>query len=197
MSSSAQIVTCWAARVSGYRGALLTYPPEKPRKLMALVNHRCEFFDRTLRDAIQTDSGPPVQQIVILGAGWDSRAYSDLKNEDLRFFEIDMPPTQAAKKAALEKGGIDADHVTFVETDFNQRSWFDALKDQGFDQTLPTYILWEGVTMYLDDDAVRTTLEHLQELAPGSCIAFDYFSRELLSSLLWKYVMMILWLYYG
>ncbi len=170
---------CWAARVSGYRGAIFTYPPEHPRSLLALVNHRCEFFDRTLREAVEPQSGPGVQQVVILGAGWDSRAYGDLKDQDVRFFEVDMPPTQRAKKAALEEGGIDAEHVTFVETDFNQRSWFDALQDHGFDPALPTFILWEGVTMYLDEDAVQSTLGHVAQLASGSRIAFDYLSREL------------------
>jgi methyltransferase (TIGR00027 family) len=76
-------------------------------------------------------------------------------------------------------GGIDASHVTCVETDFNQRSWLEALQAQGFDRAIPTFILWEGVTMYLDEEAVRSTLGHLDQLAPGSCIAFDYFSREL------------------
>ncbi len=168
---------CWAARVSGYRGAIFTYPPEHPTSLLAMVNHRCEFFDRTLLEAVER-SEPRVQQVVILGAGWDSRAYGDLKDRDVRFFEVDTPPTQGAKKAALRKGGIDADHVTFVETDFNQRSWFNALQDHGFDPALPTFILWEGVTMYLED-AVRGTLGHLEKLAPGSRIAFDYLSREL------------------
>ena len=159
---------CWAARVSGYRGAFFTYPPEHPTSLMTMVNHRCEFFDRTLCEAVEPPSGPGVQQVVILGAGWDSRAYGVLKDKDVRFFEVDMPPTQGAKKAALKKGGVDADHVTFVETDFNQRSWFDALKAHGFDPAIPTFILWEGVTMYLDEDAVRSTLGHVAQLAPGS-----------------------------
>jgi O-methyltransferase involved in polyketide biosynthesis len=171
---------CWAARISGYRGAFFTYPPEHPIRALALVNHRCEFFDRTLREAVEPQSGGPgAQQVVILGAGWDSRAYGGLKGKDVRFFEVDMPPTQGVKKAALRKGGIDTDHVTFVETDFDQRSWFNALQDHGFDPALPTFVLWEGVTMYLDEDAVRSTLGHVEELAPGSSIAFDYLSREL------------------
>ncbi len=188
---------CWAARVSGYRGSILTYPPEHPTSLLAMVNHRCEFFDRTLREAVDPPSGLGVQQVVILGAGWDSRAYGDLKDKGVRFFEVDMPPTQGAKKAALKKGGVDADHVTFVETDFNQRSWFDALKDHGFDPALPTFILWEGVTMYVDEDAVRSTLGHVEKLAPGSRIAFDYLSRESLSGGVWKLLSAIIKLYYG
>jgi len=43
-------LTCWAARVSGYRGAFFTYPPEHPTPALATVNRRCEFFDRTLRE---------------------------------------------------------------------------------------------------------------------------------------------------
>jgi len=66
-----------------------------------------------------------------------------------------------------------------VETDFNQRSWFQALTEQGFDPALPTFILWEGVTMYLDDEAVEATLRQVAQLASGSWIAFDFMSREL------------------
>jgi methyltransferase (TIGR00027 family) len=165
---------------------------------LALVNQRCEFFDRTLCEAVEPRSGPAIQQVVILGAGWDCRAYGDLRDKDVRFFEVDMPPTQRAKKAALREGGIDADHVSFVETDFNQRSWFDALQDHGFDLALPTFILWEGVTMYLDEDAVRSTLGHLAKLAPGSCIAFDYFSRGLVFGMVGRLlVSTTLKLYYG
>lgn len=195
-------LVCWAARVTGYRGALLTYPPEQPSPAVAFVNQRFEFFDRTLLEAVQPKRGPAARQVIILGAGWDSRGYGDLKDKDVRFFEVDMPPTQAAKKAALKKGGIDAGHVTFVETDFQQRSWFDALKDHGFDLALPTFILWEGVTMYLDEDAVRSTLEHVEKLAPGSRIAFDYLSRELVSgerpfAVVGKLIQAAIKLYYG
>jgi hypothetical protein len=169
-------LTCWAARLSGYRGAFLTYPPEHPTPAFAMVNRRCEFFDRTLREAVQASGS---QQVVVLGAGWDTRAYGWLAEANVRIFEVDTPPTQRAKKAALERAGIDAAQVTFVETDFGQRSWLDALQEHGFDPALPSYVLWEGVTMYLDEDAVRSTLASLEKLAPGSRIAFDYLSYEL------------------
>ena len=72
----------------------------------------------------------------------------------LKIFEVDEPPTQEAKVQALRDAGVAYDHVTFAPTDFNQQSWVDSLTDHGFDPTLPTFILWEGVTMYLDDAAV-------------------------------------------
>ena len=157
----------WAARVSGYRGALFRYPPEHPTSLLGMGSHPCEFFDRTLREAVDPANGPRARQVVILGAGWDTRAYGSVKYEDVRFFEVDMPPTQAAKLAALQEADVDADHVTFVETDLNQRSWFDALQEHGFDPALPTFILWEGVTMYLYEHTVRRTLGHSGKARAG------------------------------
>jgi methyltransferase (TIGR00027 family) len=96
----------------------------------------------------------------------------------VRSFEVDMPPTVEAKRTALARAGLSTDHVTFVETDFNQKSWFQAATEQGLDPTLPTFILWEGVTMYLDDEAVEATLRNVSRLAAGSRIAFDFLSRE-------------------
>ena len=176
-------VTCWAARTSGYRGAFFTYPPEHPTPALAMLNRRCEFFDRTLREAVHPASGPGVDQVVVLGAGWDTRAYGRLRDSKLRVFEVDTPPTQHVKIASLERAGIDASHVTFVETDFGQWSWLEALEEHGFDPALRSHVLWEGVTMYLEERAVRQTLASVQKLAPGSRLAFDYLSRELVEGL--------------
>jgi methyltransferase (TIGR00027 family) len=168
-----------AVRWSGFRGSLLAYPAERPSSLSGMVNHRTEFFDRALSDAVDPGQDHPAKQVVILGAGWDSRAYGPLMDTGARLFEVDMPLTQQAKQEALAKAGVASEHVTFVETDFNQMSWFDTLKDKGFDPSLPTFILWEAVTMYLDDEAVGTTLDKVAGLAPGSQLAFDYLSREM------------------
>jgi len=72
----------------------------------------------------------------------------------VRLFEVDTLATQQVKREALSKAGLASDHVTFVETDFNQKSWLEALEEQGFDPSLPSFILWEGVTMYLTAGAV-------------------------------------------
>jgi methyltransferase (TIGR00027 family) len=147
-----------------------------------MMAHRSEFFDRSLAAATAADAEPPVGQVVILGAGWDTRAYGSPAASRLRFFEVDMAPTLAAKRAALERAGLPTGYVAFVETDFNQTSWYRALVEQGFDPALPAFILWEGVTMYVGEDAVDATLRQVAELAPGSRIAFDYWSRELMCS---------------
>lgn len=182
-----------ASRWSGYRGSLLAYPGTRPSTLISMVSHRTDFFDRMLADAVDPSRDHPAKQVVILGAGWDSRAYGSIKDAGVRLFEVDMPATQQAKRDALAKAGVASDHVTFVETDFNQRSWFDAIVMQGFNPELPTFILWEAVAMYLDDEAIAATLQRVAGLAPGSRIAFDFLSREMVRAeppfvLLGKYI---------
>lgn len=162
-----------ASRFASYKPVILCGPVTRPATVMMMMALRNQFFDQALREAAEN-----VRQVVILGAGWDTRAYQELKSANVRTFEVDTPETQQAKIAALQKAGIESGHVTFVETDFNQVSWVDALQQHGFDPALPTFVLWEGVTMYLPEESVRSTLAAVANLAPGSLIAFDYFARE-------------------
>ncbi len=179
-----------AARWSGFRGSFLAYPGPRPSTMMTFISHRTHFFDNAVAATAAADS--PIRQFVVLGAGWDTRSYAALPDgvdlrapagrdsgEAVRCFEVDEPPTQAAKVEALRAGGVDCGHVVFAPTDFNQQSWLASLKEHGFDPDLPTFILWGGVTMYLDDAAVDKTLGEVAGLAPGSRIAFDFLSREL------------------
>ncbi len=179
-----------AARWSGFRGSFLAYPGPRPSTMMTFISHRTHFFDNAVAAAAVADS--PIRQFVVLGAGWDTRSYGPLPDgadlrasggrdggEASRCFEVDEPPTQEAKVEALRAGGVDCGHVVFAPTDFNQQSWLASLEEHGFDPDSPAFILWEGVTMYLDDPAVDRTLSAVAGLAPGSRIAFDFLSREL------------------
>ena len=128
-----------------------------------MMSHRSHFLDCSISEAFSRTENP-IKQFVILGSGWDTRCYDLPKNSDVKCFEVDMPPTLNVKKDALIKSGIKSTHVTFVETDFNQESWLDSLLTSGFDQRKTTYILWEGVTMYLTNEAVNSTLALFSEL---------------------------------
>lgn len=163
-----------AAGLGGYVPVVFRFPVSRPPSLLALMTLRTDFFDRTFRDALAR-----VEQVVVLGAGWDTRAYRLPAGRAPRIFEVDAPATQAAKLAALAKSGIDTSRVTFVALDFNRQSWLDALKAQGFDTGKPTFVLWEGVSMYLEPQAVADTLASVAGMAEGSAIAFDYLAEEL------------------
>ncbi len=163
-----------ASRLSGYRGGPFVLPPPRPASMGAMINHRTAFFDRVIREALADG----VTQVVILGAGWDTRAYGLLRGHDVRIYEVDLPPTQQAKRRALDEAGIYRAQVRFVPTTFDQTSWLQALIAEGFDPAQPTFVLWEGVTMYLSERAIHDTLQAFASLAPGSRFAFDYLSRE-------------------
>ncbi|MEM6701966.1 MAG: SAM-dependent methyltransferase [Acidobacteriota bacterium] len=176
-----------AARWSGYRGSFFAYPGPRPSPLMVMVSHRTHFFDRAMAAATRAES--PVRQVVVLGAGWDTRSYGvspegpDLEQwfalGERSIFEVDEPPTQQHKIEALRGGSVDAEHVVFAPTNFNQHSWLDSLEAHGFDRGRPSFVLWEGVTMYLDDATVDETLGRIAGLPAGTQVAFDFLSREL------------------
>jgi methyltransferase (TIGR00027 family) len=169
----------WVSRITGYMPAILEYPPPRPTPISALIGARCEFLDKAIFDRVSAGD-----QVVILGAGWDTRAYGLLRGKEVKIFEVDTPATQAVKLSAIEKTGLDASHVTFVFCDFNRQSWLDALKENGFEPNKRTFILWEGVTMYLEEHAIQSTLQTVSALPKGSAIAFDFISREWLEDTL-------------
>lgn len=169
----------WASRVTGYIPGFLEYPPQRPTPISAMIGARCEFLDKAMLDHVSAGD-----QVVILGAGWDTRAYGLLKGKEVTVFEVDARATQAVKISAMEKTGLDASNVTFVSCDFNRQSWHDDLKENGFNPDRRTFILWEGVTMYLEEQAIQSTLQTVSTLPAGSSIAFDFLCREWLEDTL-------------
>lgn len=159
------------------QGGIPPLPNWGKRSLANLVMNRTGYFDSVI-DKAKEDA----EQFVVMGAGFDTRAYNDLKNSDLRMFELDQAKTQRLKRACLEKAGIDTAHVTFVETDFSREDWFGALVAAGYDATKRTIFLWEGVTLYLGETSVRNVLRTVKaNAAIGSVIVADIYAKSFLS----------------
>lgn len=122
-----------------------------------------------------------VDQLVILGAGNDSRPYR-FKDQlgGARVFEVDYPGTQGRKKAQLKKAfGTLPDHVTFVAIDFNKQPLYQTLAAAGYDSSRRTFFNWEGVSCYLTEQAVDGVLSFVaKHAARGSEIVFDYCLRS-------------------
>ncbi len=125
---------------------------------------------------------PRVRQVLILGAGFDSRAYRLPGMERVAVFEVDHPATQAAKRRALERGaGRPGGQVRFVPVVFGTDDPARRLADSGFEPGAPTLVLWEGVTNYLDPLAVDATFRFLAAaVGPGSPVLFTYIDRGIL-----------------
>ena len=169
----------FCAKLSGFKGGFFAYPGPRPSTLMTMMSHRTHFFNQSIQDVLSREDNPATQ-LVVLGAGFDTRCYNLPEGADIKCFEVDMPPTLNAKKRALQLAEVAHDHVTFVETDFNQEIWLEALLDSGFNPNLTTYVLWEGVTMYLVEEAVRDTLNLIASLPTGSVVGADFFSQDLI-----------------
>ncbi len=114
-------------------------------------------------------------QLVLLGAGYDSRAYRLPLARDVSVFEVDHPSTQRAKRARLDTSGASVDHVRFVGVDFELDDVAGRLADAGFDQKTRSILVWEGVISYLDASAVDENFELLSGIcSPGSRLIFTY-----------------------
>ena len=156
------------------------YAEKKGPGVIGYLTVRCRYIDDVLQERIASG----IQQLVILGAGLDSRPYRfEALKGSIKTFEVDSPATQSAKLARLKDifGAIPA-HVTYVPVDFNEET-LAKLNDFGFDCSLKTLFIWEGVVFYLIPEAVDRTLEFvLQNSSPGSSIVFDYIYTSALTA---------------
>jgi methyltransferase (TIGR00027 family) len=136
---------------------------------------RTSFFDRTVVGAI--DRG--VRQVVVGAAGYDGRAFRYAK-PGVRWFEVDHPATQRDKLERLERLGIAAPRVRFVEADFTRDPVADRLRAAGLEAGVPSLFLLEGVAVYLEPAVLETVLEQFRQVAArGSRLAISVsLSRE-------------------
>ena len=138
--------------------------------------------ERYIDDILQNYLNEGLQQLVILGAGYDSRAYRfDLRGK-VRTFEVDHPVTQADKlEKVLRIFGKIPEHVTYVPVDFNTQTLSERLLSSGYDPSLISLFIWQGVTMYLTPEGVDTTLAFIaKNTAVGSAVVFDYVFQAVL-----------------
>lgn len=142
---------------------------------LGLVDHlelRTAAIDEALREAT-------AEQLVILGAGLDARAWRMPGLERVVAFEIDHPATQAYKRARFETRASSAAEVRFVAVDFERDSLADELARAGHRSDARTFWIWEGVTPYLAHAATRATLQVIAaRSAPGSRVAMTYATHE-------------------
>lgn len=168
--------TLWLMRITNLTINMYDYPVHRSTGIIGALSHRTRFFDDALLGHLDS-----VEQVVILGAGWDTRAYTLARREGVRVFEVDDAGMQVQKRLALEAAKVDTTGVVFASADFNLESWLVALRRVDFDPDKPTFVLLEGVTYYLNPDAIEATLQTVAtKLAKGSAVAFDYVGQHII-----------------
>lgn len=154
-----------------------------PRDVLAFVELladqvavRTRFLDEALLDAV----GPGGGQVALLGCGMDTRAFRLRWPAGVRVFEVDFAEVLVFRDDALGAGSPSGaaarcDRVP-VGADLRE-DWPAAVREAGFDPTLPTAWLAEGLLYALPPDAADVLLDRITELsAPGSTLAFDQIS---------------------
>lgn len=136
--------------------------------MAAVITARHRWIDDQLLAAL-----PEVGQVLILGAGYDSRAWrlrAPLQNRPL--VELDHPATAARKVRLSKRAGLEP--APSLPADLAREPLIEVLTAGPLDGSIPTFIIWEGVSMYLPREAVTTTLRALRAwAAPGSKICMD------------------------
>jgi methyltransferase (TIGR00027 family) len=145
------------------------------KRMADLLALRTMAIDAAARDAVAGGA----RQLVILGAGLDGRAFRMPELADTDVFEVDHPATQATKRARAAALPVKARSLQFVAVDFERDALADRLAAAGHRPGEPTVWIWEGVVMYLRDEAVRATLAAIAaRSARGSTLAVQYNTRQ-------------------
>lgn len=165
------------ARIPGLRALIASFIDRRWSGALSSLVVRTRLIDDALAGALEAG----VSQIVILGAGFDGRAYRTARLGQARVFELDRREVLQAKREAVERMlHAPPAQVTYVPMDFEQDDLEERLQASGY-LSEPSFFIWEGVTSYLSAGGVDDTLRRVRSVStPGSEIAFTYLDRRAL-----------------
>ena len=123
---------------------------------------------RYIDDLIEKSTFANIEQYVILGAGYDSRAHRLKLPSKLKIFEVDQSEVQELKRLRLPDNMPNRESITYVDIDFNHQSIKEQLINVGFDQNKSTIFTLEGVSQYISREALDATLKEVADLNPNS-----------------------------
>src|SRR5262245_45052135 len=140
-----------------------------------MVKTRTRYFD----DMLDTQIASGIGQVVILGAGLDTRAVRK-QSPGVRFFEIDDPATIELKRRCYADADIDAP-VSLIPGNYVTDGLIDLLQSNGFELDVATYLIWEGNVMYMplenDKDTIRDLKRHVRRFR----LSFDYLTESVIT----------------
>jgi methyltransferase (TIGR00027 family) len=162
-------------RWSPIRALIFNLAERRGRGVWGGVLCRKRYIDDKLLGALSAG----IQAVVILGAGLDTRAYRLAALGTIPVFEVDLPEIIAYKRTKLLKlyGSIPA-HVALVPLDFDSQNLARGLASHGYRAEYKSFFVWEGVTQYLSENAVRKTLSSLAQTKSGSRLVFTYVRKD-------------------
>lgn len=133
---------------------------------------RTRFMDDSIGAAIAKSGS---KQVVILGAGLDTRAYRLAWTPGTTVYEVDCPEVLQYKAQVLQNVSPTCTYRS-VSGDLAapDSAWVTALREAGYQATMPTIWVLEGLVMYLQENQARLLIQTLSELSPpGSVLVMD------------------------
>ena len=147
-----------------------SFPPAKD-----LIKIRTKYFDDRLEEQLRSH----VRHVVILGAGLDTRAVRK-RAPGVTYFEIDEAATLEVKQACYAQHGFDL-NLKLIPGNYVTDGMIALLEKNGFDFDLPTYVIWEGNTMYLPLDCTKRILTELRSSVTQFRVSFDYMAESVIA----------------
>lgn len=150
-----------------------------PAGMYEYVIARTKYIDEAVNRALSDGT----EQILILGAGFDSRGIRFHKTgNSVKVFELDAYATQNAKiERYKEKGIVIPDSLIFVSIDFDKQSVSERLSECGFEKNKKCLIIMEGLTMYLQPESVDSLFKIINDFTgKESRIIFDFIYASVL-----------------
>lgn len=133
---------------------------------------RVRYFD----DVVKASADEGLEQLVILGAGYDTRAYRIEGLKNIKVFEIDHPETQRVKVDKIKEifGSLPG-YVRYVSLDLESGKLGQSLAENGYDRSGKTFFIMEGLVMYLRHETMDEILSFVvNNSGKGSAVIFDY-----------------------
>lgn len=145
--------------------------------LSSSIMARVRYFDDLIKKSIEKG----LEQLVILGAGYDTRAYriEELK-DDINIFEVDHPHTQGFKIGKIKEiFGSTPNTVTYVPVDFETEKFSEKILNKGYNRSKKTLFVLEGLVMYIPPEAVSEIFSFIMKNScKGSEVIFDYYPQS-------------------
>ncbi|MGW9301781.1 SAM-dependent methyltransferase [Streptomyces cyaneofuscatus] len=148
--------------------------------VLPFISIRTRFLDDAIEEIVASSG---IQQVVLVAAGMDTRAFRLDWPDGTELYEVDHAPLIAEKRRRLDALGAEpSTDRREVSADLTT-AWLPALEAAGFDRARPTLWVAEGLTFFLTEDQVGGLLRLLASAsAPGSHLAFDLLGRAMLRS---------------
>ena len=148
--------------------------------LSSSILARVRYFD----DFVGAQIGKGLEQLVILGAGYDTRAYRIEKlKKNIKVFEVDHPNTQSFKIQKInEIFGTIPDYVTYIPVDLETQELSKNLMINGYQPNKKTLFIMEGLIMYIPQKSIEKIFSFISKNSgTGSSIIFDYYPESVVN----------------